>query len=68
MAMKSWFFSIRWSDKYGTLEGTVAGHKPLILKTEKVLKGQFNDLTLEGTEEIVDERDMSALDVASDLA
>ena len=46
----------------------MARHKPLILKTEKVLKGQFNDLTLEGTEEIVDERDMSALDVASDLA
>ena len=45
----------------------MAGHKPLTLKTEKVLNGPFNNLTLEGTEETVDEMDMLALVVASGL-
>ena len=45
----------------------MAGHKPLTLKTEKVLNESFNNLTLEGTEETVDEMDMLALVVASGL-
>ena len=49
--MNSWFFSKRWSDKYGTLEGTVDGHKPLTLKRENVLIGSCIDCTLEETEE-----------------